>query len=308
MTDTAFAPAKLPVIATFKKTCRAFLKALGPLVLLMLLLIGVLVAGMVALTIPVGGLGFLLWRGLGLELGTIPFMLAMAPVILGAIGLLVAVSMRFSIAQYKISDASADGLNLNFMDVLRDPKPSILRYFLLGIVITILIILIPLLVFWLGIGFVYAISLDVSLNPSRQYIIGSIWIISVVVPGIMIALALWLAPLAMIFEGKGVSESIQRSRDLTRDNRWRLLGLYVLSALIFLPASLLTSLPLESDPEVAFSPLRGLLVILNVAVSILQAIFLVVLTVTIYRELRALKDRPAEVVAPEPAPEPLPAA
>jgi hypothetical protein len=75
---------------------------------------------------------------------------------------------------------------------------------------------------------------------------------------------------------------------------------------MFLPASLLTSFPLESDPEVAFSPLRGLLVILNVAVSILQSIFLVVLTVTIYRELRALKDRPAEVVAPEPVPEPAP--
>lgn len=35
---------------------------------------------------------------------------------------------------------------------------------------------------------------------------------------------------------------------------------------------------------------------------------MVVLTVTIYRELRALKDRPAVVVAPEPAPEPSPAA
>ena len=122
----------------------------------------------------------------------------------------------------------------------------------------------------------------------------------------MIALALWLAPLAMIFEGKDVGESLQRSRDLTRNNRWRLLGLYVLSALLFIPASLLGSLPLESDPE--FSPLMGIQMILNVAVSILQAIFMVVLTVTIYRELRALKDRPAEVAEPESAPEPSPAA
>ena len=275
MTDTAFAPAKLPVIATFKKTCGAFLKALGPLALLMLLLVGVIVAGLIAMAIPVGGLGFALQRGLGLEPGSLPFGLLMAPLILVVIGVFIAVALRFSIAQYKLADASADGRTLKFMDILRDPRPGLVDYFLLSLVVGILTFL------------------------------GAILFI---VPGIIIALALWLALAAMIFEGKDVGESLQRSRDLTRNNRWRLLGLYVLSALVFLPASLLTSFPLESDPEVAFSPLRGLLVILNVAVSILQAIFLVVLTVTIYRELRALKDRPAEVVAPEPAPEPLPAA
>jgi hypothetical protein len=104
----------------------------------------------------------------------------------------------------------------------------------------------------------------------------------------------------MIFEGKDVGESLQRSRDLTRNNRWRLLGLYVLSALLFIPASLLTSLPLEGAPE--FSPLFGLLLILNLVVSILQPIFTVVLTVTIYRELRALKDGSAAIapLAPDP--------
>ena len=50
------------------------------------------------------------------------------------------------------------------------------------------------------------------------------------------------------------------------------------------------------------------LAVLDFAIAILQSIFMVVLTVTIYRELRALKDRPAQVVAPEPAPEPSPAA
>ena len=271
MTDTAFAPAKLPVIATFKKTCGAFLKALGPLALLMLLLVGVIVAGLIAMAIPVGGLGFALQRGLGLEPGSLPFGLLMAPLILVVIGVFIAVALRFSIAQYKLADASADGRTLKFMDILRDPRPGLVDYFLLSLVVGILTFL------------------------------GTILFI---VPGIMIALALWLAPLAMIFEGKDVGESLQRSRDLTRNNRWRLLGLYVLSALLFIPASLLGSLPLESDPE--FSPLMGIQMILNVAVSILQAIFMVVLTVTIYRELRALKDRPAEVVVPESSPEPAP--
>lgn len=267
MTDISFAPRKLPVIATFEKTCRAFLKAFGPLVLLMLLLIGVLVAGVAALAIPVGGLGFLLGKVLGLEPGTIPFNLVMAPVILVAIGLLVAVSLRFSIAQSKLADASADGRTLKFMDILRDPRPSLVSYLLVSLVVGILTFL------------------------------GTILFI---IPGIMIAMALGLAPLAMIFEGKDVGESLQRSRDLTRNNRWRLLGLYLLSALLFIPASLLTSLPLESDAE--FSPIKGLLLILNLVVSILQTIFTVVLTVTIYRELRALKDAAAAVTTPEPSP------
>ena len=275
MTDISFAPSKLPVIATFKKAFRLSLKAAGPLVLLGLLFLGVIVAGLVAMAIPIGGLGFALQRGLGLEPGSLSFGLFMAPLILVALGVFIAVALRFTIAQYKLVDASADGRTLDLMDILRDPRPGLLGYFLLSLIVGILTVL------------------------------GTILFI---VPGIIIALALALAPLAMIFEGKDVSESLQRSRDLTRDNRWRLLGLYVLSAFVFLPASLLTSFPLESDPDTAFTPLTGLLLILNFAVSILQAIFLVVLTVTIYRELRALKDRPAEVVAPEPAPEPSPAA
>ena len=275
MTDISFTPAKLPVIATFEKTCRAFLKALGPLALLMLLLIGVTVAGLVAMAIPLAGLGLALQRGLGLDPESLPFGLAMAPLILGFIGVFIAVVLRFAVAQYKLADASADGRTLKIMDVLRDPKPGLVSYFLLTLVVGIFTFL------------------------------GTILFI---VPGIMIALALGMAPMAMIFEGKDVGGALQRSRDLTRNNRWRLLGVYILSGLLFLPASLLTSLPLESDPDIAFTPFTGLLMIVNFAVSILSSIFTVVMTVTVYRQLRALKDRPAEVVAPEPAPEPSPAA
>ena len=125
----------------------------------------------------------------------------------------------------------------------------------------------------------------------------------------MIAVALGLAPLVMILEGKDVSESLQRSRDLTRNNRWRQLGLYVLSELLFLPRYLLPPISLEVIRTLpAGLSLPNSLAVLNFAIAILQSIFMVVLTVTIYRELRALKDRPAQVVAPEPAPEPSPAA
>ena len=277
MTYITLAPARLPVIATFKKTCRAFLKALGPLGLLYLLCLGVLgvfCAGVIALGKPMASLAFALWQGLGLDLESLPFWLAMGPLILVLLVGCIAIFLWLSIAGYKLAHASAEGRTLKLMDVLRDPQPSILIYFLLYLGICILI---------LG---------------------GAILFI---VPGIMIALALGLAPLAMIFEGKDLSESLQRSRDLTRNNRWRLLGLYLLFELLLLPSYLLDAV-LLADDDTAFSPLSVLQLILNLAVSILRMIFSVVLTVTIYRELRALKDRPAEVVAPEPAPEPSPAA
>ncbi|MFM8820422.1 MAG: YciC family protein [Phenylobacterium sp.] len=268
MTDISFAPAKLPVIATFEKTCRAFLKALGPLALLILLAIGVFFAGFVAMAIPLGGLAFALQRGLGLDPGSLPFGLAMAPLSLLFIGVFIALALRFAIAQYKVAESAAEGRNLKFMDILRDPKPSLVSYFLLTLVVGIFTLL---------------------------------GMILFIVPGIMIALALCMAPMAMIFEGKDVGGALQRSRDLTRDNRWRLLGLFILSGLVFFPAFLLTSPPLESDPDVALSPLAGVFFLLNLLVSFASSIFTVVLAVTIYRELRALKDDQGEAATPEPS-------
>jgi hypothetical protein len=200
----------------------------------------------------------------------------MGPLILVLLVGCIAICLWLSIAGYKLAHASAEGRTLKLMDVLRDPQPSILIYFLLYLGICILI---------LG---------------------GAILFI---VPGIMIAVALGLAPLVMILEGKDVSESLQRSRDLTRNNRWRQLGLYVLSKLLFLPRYLLPPISLEVIRTLpAGLSLPNSLAVLDFAIAILQSIFMVVLTVTIYRELRALKDRPAQVVAPEPAPEPSPAA
>ena len=268
MTDISFAPAKLPVIATFEKTFRAFLKALGPLALLTLLAIGVFLVALVAMAIPLGGVAFALQKGLGLEPGSLPFGFALAPLALVFVGVLFAVGLRFEIAQYKVADASTKGRNLKFMDVLRDPKPSLAGYFLLNLVVGILVIL---------------------------------GMILFIVPGVMIALALGLAPLAMIFEGKDVGDALQRSRDLTRDNRWRLLGLNLLSGLLFIPASLLTRLPLERDPDAAFTAATGFLLILNFAVSFLSSVFMAVMTVTVYRELRALKDGAAEASDPQPS-------
>ena len=143
MTYITLAPARLPVIATFKKTCRAFLKALGPLGLLYLLCLGVLGvfgAGVIALIKPMANLGFALWEGLGLDLESLPWWLGMGPLILVGLVGFIAIFLRLSIAGYKLAHASAEGRTLKLMDVLRDPQPSILIYFLLYLGICILIL------------------------------------------------------------------------------------------------------------------------------------------------------------------------
>jgi len=52
--------------------------------------------------------------------------------------------------------------------------------------------------------------------------------ILLIVPGIMLALAWCVAVPALVAERTGVFGAFRRSRDLTRNNRWRIFGLFVL--------------------------------------------------------------------------------
>jgi hypothetical protein len=276
------------------------LKALGPLVLLMLLLIGVLVAGVVTIGIFFGGLELVLEKSLGFEPGSIKFVLAMSPAILGVIVLFIAISLKFSIIQFKIANSSADGKALNISEIIRDSRPNVFEYFLLSFII---IVLVALGIIAASIPIFFTASELVYFVPvSSEYLIWLPAIILTSVPGIMIALSLSLSPLALIFEEKKIGGALRRSRDLTRNNRGRMIVLYVLAFLLFLPASVLTQIPFLGEPE--FTPILIPLFLLNLAVSILYSIFSVVLAVTIYRELRALKDGPAltDTAAPEPSP------
>jgi hypothetical protein len=122
----------------------------------------------------------------------------------------------------------------------------------------------------------------------------------------MVIMAFGLAPMAMILEDKGFGDSLTRSRTLTAGNRWRFFALYLLSILVSLPLSIGSNLGMAALQESGNIPAAIAFTIFSLLVSLLMVVFGVVLSVVIYRELRALKDRPAEVVAPEPAPKPAP--
>jgi len=53
-------------------------------------------------------------------------------------------------------------------------------------------------------------------------------LILLIVPGLMLAAAWAVAGPARVVEGPGVTKALQRSQDLTKGNRWRVFGLFVL--------------------------------------------------------------------------------
>jgi hypothetical protein len=69
-------------------------------------------------------------------------------------------------------------------------------------------------------------------------------LIALILPGIFILLILSVAVPACILEGHSPIAALKRSRDLTRGNRWPLLGLVLLNGLILIGVGIVVSLPL----------------------------------------------------------------
>ncbi|HEV2532433.1 hypothetical protein [Phenylobacterium sp.] len=129
------------------------------------------------------------------------------------------------------------------------------------------------------------------------YLLGvCVGLVLLVVPGIMLALAWCVAAPALLVERSGITEVFGRSADLTRDNRWRLLGLFLIAAVA---SSIIggvggghaygyhyrwSGFPFE---EMILSPTR--IVIAAVLKSLAHAVAVVALGV-IYVELRSLKE------------------
>lgn len=112
-----------------------------------------------------------------------------------------------------------------------------------------------------------------------------------IVPGIMIALALSQALPAVVCEKIGVMQAFDRSRFLTRNNRWRLFGLWAVVALAYMALSIvlaaLTGGFSRSGPGlgagmVAFA--------VNMIESLLASIASYCLQAAAYAELRRIKD------------------
>jgi hypothetical protein len=270
MTDIAFAPAKLPVFATFAKAFRISLKSGGRLLLFYLLFLAVYFAAALIVGLLAGLVGTVVADRLNLDPGAPGFILAILAVAVPGILAILVIAFRFQFGLIRLADAACDGQTLKFADMLRNPQPNLLLYFALSIALTLMILL---------------------------------GLLAFIVPGVMVIMAFGLAPMAMILEDKGFGDSLTRSRTLTAGNRWRFFALYLLSILVSLPFSIGSNLGVAALQESGNIPAAIAFTIFSLLVSVLMVVFGVVLSVVIYRELRALKDRPAEVLAPAPDPQ-----
>lgn len=126
-----------------------------------------------------------------------------------------------------------------------------------------------------------------------------------VIPGIYLAVRLYLAPAAMIVEGETISGALVRSWRLTGGAFWRCFGTIAFGVVAVLMLSITLSIPLMLVDAVLGSEAWLLQGILNGALSAVLWPFLMVLTVVLYLHRRIEAERltptvlAAELVAHE---------
>ena len=131
---------------------------------------------------------------------------------------------------------------------------------------------------------------------------------ALLVPGVVFLLVFGQALPAMIFEGTNVRGSLAASWRLTPGNILSLLGLtLILLSLAFVPSFLSYLVSKAAGPGASLVIVLPTIAVTLILFFLLSCLWPLVALI-VYQDLCALKDRPAEVVAPEPAPEPLPAA
>ncbi|MFM8753398.1 MAG: hypothetical protein ACKODL_01695 [Phenylobacterium sp.] len=277
MVDTARSPGRLGVFRTLREGLSLLPRAIGPLLLLNLAALGLVVILALVFVLPplilrtvlvVGGLGA---SGLGAKVAEA---LPLVSIVLWWI-IQAYVALCLLVAQYRIAAEVRAGLRPQSREVFYRPDPPLLPLASLVLV--------------LGLGALTGFS-------------------ALVVPGVVFLLVFGQALPAMIFEGTNVRGSLAVSWRLTPGNILSLLGLTLILLSLAIVPSFLSYLVSK-----AAGPGASLVIVLPTIAVTLILFFLLsclwpLVALIVYQDLRALKDRPAEVVAPEPAPEPLPAA
>ena len=115
--------------------------------------------------------------------------------------------------------------------------------------------------------------------------------ILLIVPGVMLAIAWCVAVPSYVIEQPGVIASFGRSAELTRGNRWRLFGLFVLYIIAALIVQLLLTMVggVFSFASVGGFPLVTRILILPL-IQVANALIASVGVAVIYVELRRLRD------------------
>lgn len=265
MTEGIVSRGKLPVFSTIGEALRIWPKCIGPQIILAIATVFVCAVFILAL-IPVM-LSMQSVFSENDEFTKEEIFKAFVPVsliLIIYIAFLLSI-LKISIAQYVIVNSIIKNGKIGIVNAIFSKNPNILAYCGLYILTTISV--------YLG---VYAL----------------------IIPGIILAINLSQSSIVMILENAWVGASIDRSWAITRGNRWRLLGLWMLFVPILILAvglAIAGASRIEQQSYGAGSAMMFLYFIVLLAF----ASFCVPLQVVTYHKLCALKDGSAESPAPE---------
>ena len=132
----------------------------------------------------------------------------------------------------------------------------------------------------------------VFLTSLLVQILVSLGMFFLIVPGVFLAVMLLVSTIACILEDRSPLEALKRSRELTRGNRWRVLGLVLILALLVIGTGLLVAIPTAAAGIV---PGIGALVgrVLASAAEGLLGVFVAIILTHAFLELRRLNEASA---------------
>jgi hypothetical protein len=122
--------------------------------------------------------------------------------------------------------------------------------------------------------------------------------ILLIVPGVMLACAWCVAVPSLVADRTGIFAAFSRSAELTRGNRWRVFGLFlVLFVILMVLGMVLSSVSMAamfSNPDALENPFVAALNPVNIVVQVLQqtitAVLGATLTAVLYVELRRTRE------------------
>jgi len=132
----------------------------------------------------------------------------------------------------------------------------------------------------------------VFLTSLLVQVLVSLGMFFLIVPGVFLAVMLLVSTIACILEDRSPVEALKRSRELTRGNRWRVLGLVLILALLVIGVGLLVAIPTAAAGIV---PGIGALVgrVLASAAEGLLGVFVAIILTHAFLELRRLNEASA---------------
>lgn len=126
------------------------------------------------------------------------------------------------------------------------------------------------------------------------YILFFIGLALLVLPGLYIAACFAVMTPAIVVEGAGFG-GMRRAAELSKGYRWPIVGLFVITLILFVIINLLVALPITGvsgliDDSIPDEGTLFLLNLLDAAVGAVQYAFFAILAALLYARLRALKE------------------